>query len=263
TCRCATSTWTLNVVGRGADGAAPAAFGNQGATGRGVIGLGPHRRTRQRIKDRIMNRTTSIRSFISQSRLHAVIAGLAVAATATIAAAPATADLVAGQPIMTPGNNMSVTIEFTGSEAAANGQFYFLGVGDANSVYEWAPDSDDRDLGTFLFDNKKNKAGDALTLEGVFHEGDVLHFAYDIPKGRYENQFRSDTVDRSHFAFDLDSGELGIEDLRESHKWYDGDYDDASFRVSFNPSVPGPATAGLFMIGATWMGVRRRRNRVV
>ena len=171
----------------------------------------------------------------------------------------AVADLIQGQPIITPDDDMTVSIEFRGSSAGANGRLYFLGVGDANEIFNFADNSDDRDLGFYLFDNHASTKGSVITLDGIFHEGDVLHFAYDIPKQtKYLDLYRTDVDrDRDHFAFDLDTGDLGIEDLRPDHNSYDGDYNDANFRVTFLPSVPGPAAAALLLIGGAWVSSRR------
>lgn len=182
---------------------------------------------------------------------------------ALMATGTAGADLDHGQPIITPGDNMAVTIEFRGSSAGANGQFYFLGTGDSTTVLDWADDSNSRDLGQFLFDNHTSIKGSVITLDGVFQQGDVLHFAYDIPKtSKYHDLFRTDRAgDADHFAFDLDTGDLGIEDLRPGNASYDGDYNDAMFRVTFSPSVPVPATLGVLGIAGLWLTRRRRLAR--
>jgi len=182
----------------------------------------------------------------------------------------ANADIIAGQPVTAPVGLSTASIEFRGSSAGYTGELYFLGWGTRDDVLYFAPttrdgddDDDDDDeghLGQFLFNNHESAIGSIASLIGEFESGSVLHFAYKIISPHSKRDlFRTDEADdRNNFAYDITSGEYGIEDLRRENHHYDGDFNDAMFDISFQ-SIPAPGSLALLSLGSLAMTRRRRR----
>ena len=191
---------------------------------------------------------------------------VALAASAAGAASSARASAIVGEPIEVSEAG-SVSISFVSQSAGARGHLYFLGVERGGSITE-AASSDSRNLGRFLFSNHDTSAGDSAAL-GDFLAGDILHFAYRIDKGasraKTNDVFNTSVEDdRQYFALSspvqTEAGgwerDLFIEDIRVERN-SDLDYNDAVFRLSFEP-VPTPGAGALAM---TALGIATRRRR--
>ncbi len=175
-------------------------------------------------------------------------------------AAAANADIIMGQPVTAPSGLSTATLEFRGSSAGYTGELYFLGWGTEGTVLNLAPNTNGNHLGQLLFNNHESTSGSTVALLGEFESGSALHFAYVIvaPSSKYD-LFRTDVEsDRYNFAYDAESGDYRLEDLRRDYRNYDGDYNDAMFRVSFQ-SIPAPGSLALLSLGGFAMTRRRRR----
>jgi hypothetical protein len=181
-----------------------------------------------------------------------------LAASALLAAGSAHADFIIGGSVYAPEDESVAVVEFLGRDAEYSGDLYFLGWGDEDSVSEAAEDTGFPGLGQWLFNNQLSEIGGIMMLDGMFMGGQVLHFAYKIidpPEG--QDLFRTDNpADAEQFAWDPEQGRLHVEDLRMPET--DGDYNDAMFRITFQP-VPGPSPIGLLAVGGV-IGRRRRRG---
>jgi len=96
----------------------------------------------------------------------------------------------------------------------------------------------------------------------LVNEGDVLHFAYDViaPNHAADELYRTDElVDQPQFKFDPSTGFFGVEDLRLPFS--DADYNDATFRVSFASTVPGPGALVAFALALLAVPMRRKPMR--
>lgn len=170
------------------------------------------------------------------------------------------ADIIMGQPVTTPSGRSTATLEFRGSSAGYTGEFYFLGWGTEGTILNLAPNTNGNDLGQLLFNNHESTYGSSVALLGEFESGSALHFAYVIvaPSSKYD-LFRTDVEnDRYNFAYDAENGDYRLEDLRRDYQNYDGDYNDAMFRVTFQ-SIPAPGSLALLSLGGFAMTRRRRR----
>jgi len=184
--------------------------------------------------------------------------GAAALLAVAIGAATASADLVSDVPISVPTDNTTATVEFIGHTAQYEGNLYFLGTGDADNVLAPAPDSDATGLGQFLFNNHDASPGDMTMLIGTFNAGDVLHLAYDVvhPPDVEDELFRTDVEDdQKYFDWDIETGIVGIEDMRKPQS--DLDYDDIQFRLIFE-QIPAPGA--LPVLAALGLLGRRRRR---
>ena len=182
---------------------------------------------------------------------------LAVCGALACASADLSADMIVGEHVVAPYDQAQATVEFLNSEAAYTGQFSYLGWGDELSVATPGPNPQSNGLGMLLFNNHAADAGDNVVLPDLYSAGDVLHFAYRVISPAYgQDLFRTDQSDDiAQFAFDSQSGVLGVEDLRLPNS--DGDYNDATFRVTFN-QVPGPGALTAFAVAIALCGGRRR-----
>lgn len=172
-------------------------------------------------------------------------------------AAAANADIIMGQPVTAPGGLSTARVEFRGSSAGYTGEFYFLGWGTEQSIIHNAPDSNGSHLGQLLFNNHTSENGSEMALDGQFTSGSVLHFAYKVLTNG--DLFRTDVEnDHLNFAYDPGDGDYAVEDLRMDYRGYDGDFNDAKFKVSFQ-SVPAPGSLVLLGFGGLAMTRRRRR----
>lgn len=182
------------------------------------------------------------------------------AAVSAAFATAASADIIIGQPVTSPVGLSTAAVEFRGSSAGYTGELYFLGWGSESQILHHAPNTNNNDLGQLLFNNHSSTVGSSVDLLGQFGSESVLHFAYEIinPSNRYD-LFRTDVNnDRYNFAYDMANGDFGIEDLREDFGGYDGDFNDAMFRVTFQ-SVPAPGSLALLGLGGLAMSRRRMR----
>ncbi|TVQ51809.1 MAG: DUF4114 domain-containing protein [Phycisphaerales bacterium] len=164
-----------------------------------------------------------------------------------------------GAPVVVDQNNAIVTVEFLGGHAGYTGELFFRGVGiDPHLITTLAPDSDEIGRGFRLFNNHTSQVGSTIELPGLFNEGDVLHFGYELlaPKRVAGQGFYTDVADdHVQFMFNATTGFFGIEDLRLP--WSDEDYNDAMFRVTA-ASIPGP---GALACMSLLLGFQRRRRR--
>ncbi len=187
-----------------------------------------------------------------------LMSSVCAAAAVVSLAGSSLGDIVMGEPVRTPSDLASnATIEFRGSSAGYTGQLYFLGWGDETNVIHHA---DGGDLGQLLFNNHASEFGASVLLVGDFEPGSVLHFAYEViaPSSKHD-LFRTDVEDdRYNFGYDASTGDFAIEDLRMDYRHYDGDYNDAMFRISLQ-SVPAPGSLALLGLGGLAMTRRRRR----
>ena len=164
-----------------------------------------------------------------------------------------------GAPVVVDQNSAVVTIEFLGSHAGYTGELFFRGAGlDPYLITDPAPDSDAIGRGFRLFNNHTSQIGSQIELPGLFNEGDILHFGYELlAPARVAGQgFYTDVADdHVQFMFNATTGFFGVEDLRLP--WSDEDYNDAMFRVTA-ASIPGP---GALAAMSLMLIFRRRRRR--
>lgn len=189
-------------------------------------------------------------------------AGVAAIALASWMSSSARAQPVVGAPIIVPGDNTIVTIEFVGAYAAYTGELSFLGAGSTTEITRFVADTGPVGLGQQTFINHQPASG-PITLEGVYSGGEALHFAYRVfDPADATDTLRTDVADTSgHFAWDASTGRLGVEDLRPDHPWYDADYDDIVVQVTFS-SLPGPSALAALLL-ASMIPSRRRRLQTV
>ena len=183
------------------------------------------------------------------------LSGTAVAVV--IVSGQSQAELIPGQPIYVPSDNTEVTVEFIYSDASYTGDLYFLGSGEEESVVDWAQSDDETGLGQFLFNNHASPLGSTMVLEGVFDEGDVLHFAYNVtdPPGAAVT-FRTDAPeDVFQFGYDAETGDLGIEDIPLPLS--DQDYNDIQVKISYH-AVPSAGSLTLLGLAGALSYHRRR-----
>ena len=169
------------------------------------------------------------------------------------------ADSVDLTPITVPSDNTTITIQFLGASADYTGEFSFLGAGTVSQITLPATDTGLPGLGQHLFANHDG-ATDAIQLQGTYNTGDVLHFGYNIVQPLdVIDLLRTDVPnDTSQFDWDSESGQLTIEDLRQTNDFYDGDFNDNVVRITFS-SVPTPGTAFLAVLGFL-VAIRGRRR---
>ncbi len=188
------------------------------------------------------------------------IPGLALVAALVLCVSTANADLVSDTPITVPADNSQAFVEFISQTAAYEGNLYFLGTGTPDQVLNPAPNTDAANLGQFLFNNHAATPGDTTMLIGTFDQGDILHLAYDIvhPVDVADELFRTDVDDdQKYFSIDVETGIIGIEDLRKPQS--DLDYDDILFRLYF-VQIPSPGVLALLGVAGLTGGRRRRRQ---
>lgn len=185
--------------------------------------------------------------------------GAMAGAVCVLCASPASADLIVGEPVVVPFDASQVVIEFAGSDAGYTGSFYFLGWGTPDEIVELTPEEDKPGLGKRLFTNKTAIVGERHIIDGPFNFGDVLHFAYDVTRGRRDT-FRTDLLaDQPQFAWDASNGSLGIEDIRMPGG--DSDHNDAMVSIAFAPTnIPTPGAIALMTCAAA-IPLRSRRRR--
>ncbi|HWB20732.1 MAG TPA: hypothetical protein VG711_10555 [Phycisphaerales bacterium] len=189
--------------------------------------------------------------------LSAVVAALAVASSSRAQVS---------SPIFVPFDGAQVTVTFLSSDASFTGDLYFLGSsaddgegGHGGGVIP--PPGPAGVLGQLLFSNHATLAGTSVVLNGDFNEGDLLYFAYNLTQvdpGESLDLFRMDNADDQAYFHYSENNRLGIEDLRTSNPWYDGDYNDIIVEISF-AQVPVPAPGALALLGIAGTFSRRRR----
>ena len=96
------------------------------------------------------------------------------------AAPSARAQSIVGAPIIVPGDNITITLEFLSADAAYTGELSFLGAGTPFIITMPAIDTGEVGLGQQTFVNQTGESGSVVALEGVFNAGDVLHFGYRV-----------------------------------------------------------------------------------
>lgn len=192
-----------------------------------------------------------------------MFAALAAAAV-TLISPKARAEMVIGASVIVPEETTSVSFKLIGSNAAFSGELSFLGSG-TNIVITNPAESEAAGgglgLGHDLFANHPGDTGDEVTIEGLFHAGDVLHFAYNVfePTDSADVFRTDDAATASQFAWDAQTRKLYVEDLRPGHWWYDADYDDIVAQVTFGASTPAPGSLALLgLAGSLALGKRRR-----
>jgi hypothetical protein len=189
----------------------------------------------------------------------ALAAPAAVAAVLALSAS-AQAEYAVGASVVVPQDNVTASITYMSASAAFTGVLSFLGQGTPLLITVPANDTDEPGLGQQLFANHQDAPSDTQALQGVFSQGDVLHFGYQVTDpADAADVLRTDVPGTvGQFAWDAENGLLHVEDLQPGHFWYDADYNDIIVHIAFS-SVPAPPTAIIAAIGMIAGTASRRR----
>jgi hypothetical protein len=161
-------------------------------------------------------------------------------------------------------------VAFVSQSAGWTGSLYFLGH-ERDGIMHHAENSDQFELGRFMFDNHGTDPGFTLSL-GEFDAGSTLHFGYLVFRGNKANgniryALRTDSSgDLQQFAIEditplddsLRTTTLGIEDIVGQHS--DWDYNDLQVNIIAR-AIPTPGSATLAGLALLVCCPRRRSTR--